>query len=209
MVRMEDSRLPKQLFYGELTTGTRPNHKPKMRFKDVIKKNLESLKLEVCNLETLAMDRQTWRKTIRKGCDQFEQDRIQHATLKRALRKQDHNALPVDLQNKFTCSICGRICLSQAGLVSHTRSHERRQNQAAYNNLLPPRPASNTCHICEKVCKSAGGLKRHMKVHNNVSPERVLCHSHMCHICQKICKSEAGLMSHLHAHGCSRDQNDN
>ena len=36
MVRMEDSRLPKQLSYGGLTTGTRPNLKPKMRFKDVI-----------------------------------------------------------------------------------------------------------------------------------------------------------------------------
>ena len=31
VVRMEDERIPKQLFYGELITGKRPQHKPKKR----------------------------------------------------------------------------------------------------------------------------------------------------------------------------------
>ena len=32
VVRMEDERIPKQLFYGELMTGKRPQHKPKNTF---------------------------------------------------------------------------------------------------------------------------------------------------------------------------------
>ena len=35
VVRIEEDRLPKQLFYGELIIGKRPQHKPKKRFKDV------------------------------------------------------------------------------------------------------------------------------------------------------------------------------
>ena len=36
VVRMEDERIPKQLFYGELMTRKCPQHKPKKRFKDCI-----------------------------------------------------------------------------------------------------------------------------------------------------------------------------
>ena len=35
VVRMGDGRLPKQLFYGELTRGKRPQDKPRKRCKDV------------------------------------------------------------------------------------------------------------------------------------------------------------------------------
>ncbi|KAL8570481.1 hypothetical protein ACOMHN_034516 [Nucella lapillus] len=37
LVRMQDSRLPKQLFYGELTRGHRPRGRPKLRYKDTHK----------------------------------------------------------------------------------------------------------------------------------------------------------------------------
>ena len=42
----------KQLFYGELMTGKRPQHKPKKRFKDCIKNNLKAFKIPVENWET-------------------------------------------------------------------------------------------------------------------------------------------------------------
>ena len=51
VVRMEDERIPKQLF-GELMTGKRPQHKPKKRFKDCIKNNLKPFKIPVENGET-------------------------------------------------------------------------------------------------------------------------------------------------------------
>ena len=53
IVRMEDSRMPKRLFYGELTTEKRPQHKPKKRFKHVIKGNTKALHMDVDNWEVL------------------------------------------------------------------------------------------------------------------------------------------------------------
>ena len=47
VLRMGDGRLPKQLFYGELSRGKRPQHKPSKRFKDVLKSNLKELETDV------------------------------------------------------------------------------------------------------------------------------------------------------------------
>ena len=46
VTRMDDVRLPKQIFYGELKSGARPPHKPKKRYKDVIKNNLKALEID-------------------------------------------------------------------------------------------------------------------------------------------------------------------
>ena len=46
LVRMEDKRLPKQLFYCELVIGNRPRHKPKKRFKDCLKYNLKETNID-------------------------------------------------------------------------------------------------------------------------------------------------------------------
>ena len=57
VIRMGDDRLPKQLFYGELLKGKRPQHKPKKQFKNIIKSNLKSLKIDVNTWEALAGNR--------------------------------------------------------------------------------------------------------------------------------------------------------
>ena len=103
VVRMEDDRLPKQLFYGEVIIGKRPQHKPKKRFKDVVKNNLKALGIDVNNWETLAANRAHWRQAVKAGCDLFEQKRIEHALLKRTLQKQDVNRFTrrVEMWNLF------------------------------------------------------------------------------------------------------------
>ena len=47
IVRMDDSRLPKQLFYGEMWEGKRGASKPKKRFKDTIKLYLKQSGISV------------------------------------------------------------------------------------------------------------------------------------------------------------------
>ena len=42
MVRMDDTHLPKQLFYGELADGERLVRKPKLRYKDCLKTTLKN-----------------------------------------------------------------------------------------------------------------------------------------------------------------------
>ena len=87
IVRMEDDRLPKQLFYGELKNGKRLPHKPKKRYKDCIKDNLKVLGVNIGDWEVVAEDRVGWRYMIKEGCSAFEKKRINHADLKRATRK--------------------------------------------------------------------------------------------------------------------------
>ena len=49
LVNMENTRIPKQLFYGELVNGKRPQHKPKKRYKDCLKYNFKELDIDYNN----------------------------------------------------------------------------------------------------------------------------------------------------------------
>jgi hypothetical protein len=123
LVRMDDTRIPKQLFYGELSLGKRKRSKPKQRYKDTVKANLKKCDIPVENWEVLASDRLKWRKAIKDGVNQFERCRIQHASYKRSIRKKELAVAPKELKGSMQCELCGRICLSRAGFKSHMRSH--------------------------------------------------------------------------------------
>ena len=56
-MRMDDNRLPKQLFYGELKVGKRLQHKPKKRYKDCVKTNLKALHIDANCWEEKTMNR--------------------------------------------------------------------------------------------------------------------------------------------------------
>ena len=51
LVRMEDTRIPKQIFYGEVVNGKRPRPKPKKRYKDCLKYNFKELDIDYNNWE--------------------------------------------------------------------------------------------------------------------------------------------------------------
>ena len=57
VVRIPDSRLPKQLLYGELCQGKRSVGGQKKRFKDCLKASLKSQNIDLNTWETLAQDR--------------------------------------------------------------------------------------------------------------------------------------------------------
>ena len=57
VVRMSDTRLPKQLLYGELCIGKRTAGGQKKRYKDGLKATLKSLDINVNTWESLAKDR--------------------------------------------------------------------------------------------------------------------------------------------------------
>ena len=165
IVRMEDNRLPKQLFYGELKTGKRPQHKPRKRFKDNLKDNLKALCINMQDWEKLALNRAQWRNSVREGCSTFEDKRIKYAQMKRGLRKGCHPDLPADKQS-WKCGMCDRVLLSKAGYVNHLKVHENNWKTASGDNL-PPHLGNTTCVFCNKICKTSAGLKRHMLVHKN------------------------------------------
>ena len=72
IIRMNDSRLPKAVFYGELTEGKRLRGGQRLRYKDVVKRHLKA-HITVDHWETLTKDRQQWRQAIHTGKSHIEE----------------------------------------------------------------------------------------------------------------------------------------
>ncbi len=85
LIRMPDSRIPKQIFYGELSIGKRPCHKPKLRFKDCLKSSLSACNIDLAKWESLASCKSEWRKLILSGSKYAELAQIAHENVKRAV----------------------------------------------------------------------------------------------------------------------------
>ena len=47
VTRMKDGLIPKDLLYGELASGKRPTGQPQLRFKDVCKRDLQALGINI------------------------------------------------------------------------------------------------------------------------------------------------------------------
>ena len=52
VIRMEDNRLPKQVFYSQLEQGTRSHGGQRKRYKDVLKSNLTACNIDPHDLES-------------------------------------------------------------------------------------------------------------------------------------------------------------
>ena len=132
VIRMDDSRLPKQVLYGELSTGVRRAGGPKKRHKDHIKTVLKKFEIPPNQLELHAQNRSGWRSKCYEGAKKCEQKRNERMRLRREKRhqqRQNPSVAPVD--GGFPCTICGRVCLSRIGLRSHLGAHQRRGGDGA------------------------------------------------------------------------------
>ena len=72
--RMEDGRIPKDLLFGELATGTRPTGRPALRYKDVCKRDLKAGGFNPSHLETAASERSRWRSTTQAVVKKADSD---------------------------------------------------------------------------------------------------------------------------------------
>ncbi|BHF69972.1 hypothetical protein SprV_0301301900 [Sparganum proliferum] len=122
LVRMDDERLPKRLFYGDVTTGSRRQGRPIRRYKDTLKSSLKRLQINPINWKELALDRPTWRRTVKTGAAIYEANRIAAAKVKRETRKSQVGPVRnADAQPTPTCPRCQRIFRARIGLVGHLR----------------------------------------------------------------------------------------
>ena len=126
LIRMDDSRLPKQMLYGELTTGRRSAGGQRKRHKDHMKVVLKKFDIDPSRLESSSTDRNAWRSQCYSGAMICEQKRNDKMRRRRELRHQRNNQIVTPEDGGFPCPICDRICLSRIGLQSHQRAHERR-----------------------------------------------------------------------------------
>ena len=64
--RIDDGRIPKDLLYGRIAEVKRPVGRPKLRFKDVCKRDLKALDMPADSWEVMAENRAVWR-SIHEG----------------------------------------------------------------------------------------------------------------------------------------------
>ena len=129
VVRMDDGRIPKDLLYGELAQGKRPTDRPQLRYKDVCKRDMKALGIDINGWETLASSRSAWRQAVQQGLLEIEETLAEHAETKRQTRKaRNQGDRPA---TDHICSLCGRDCHSRTGLSSHTRRCSGASNQSA------------------------------------------------------------------------------
>ena len=86
LVRMEDHRLPKAIFYGELQHGSRPLGRPLLRFKDCLKQNLKLSEISLDTWESDASDSARWRSLTHTALPSIDKLRAQLHAEKKARR---------------------------------------------------------------------------------------------------------------------------
>jgi len=74
---MDNTRIPKQVFYGQLYHGFRRLGGQYKRYKDCLKSTMTQCGITPSELETLAMDRAGWHFICKSAVEEFEVRRIQ------------------------------------------------------------------------------------------------------------------------------------
>ena len=64
-LRMPTDRLPRQVLYSQLPDGQRPRGRPRLRYKDTIKRNLKKRDIDTNSWNYLALQRDVWRDTVK------------------------------------------------------------------------------------------------------------------------------------------------
>ena len=70
---MDDSRIPKQILYRELSEGTRDVGRPKLRFKDQCKTSMMEFSIDVESWDAITQDPAGWRAAVFTGAKSFEE----------------------------------------------------------------------------------------------------------------------------------------
>ena len=84
---MDVGLIPKEVLYGQLTTGVRKVGLPTLPFMNACKRDLKACEIDPNNWEVAASDRGRWGRTVKEGIVKADVKRHQKAEEKRARRK--------------------------------------------------------------------------------------------------------------------------
>ena len=123
VTRMKDGHIPKDLLYAELAEGKRATGHPHLRFKDICKRNLKAIGIDVENWEKLSQDRSNWRSSLHTCTNAAEVQLCRTTEAKRAAKKNREHGLILTNSDylTFRCQRYDRACLFRIGLYSHTQ----------------------------------------------------------------------------------------
>jgi len=105
VVRMPDTRIPKQIFYGQLMVNRRLPGGPVRRYKDSLKTNLKACGIDPRELSNAPFNKSAWRSLWWDAVIDFEDRRVYSLRSKRARRKADSSSSNQDV---WPCDVCGR-----------------------------------------------------------------------------------------------------
>ncbi len=117
--RMQDGRIPKDLLYGELADGDRPRGRPQLRYKDVCKRDMKALSINIDTWETLSSERSVWKHTVHTGLSDYETSL--QGKLEEKRRTRNEARMRDKSPSTFMCTHCQKDCHSRIGLHSQTR----------------------------------------------------------------------------------------
>ena len=124
--RMQDGRIPKDVMFGQLKEGKRRRGRPKLRHKDVIKRDLNKIKIDHTKWENEAADRKVWKSHCKEGIKTAECDRLSYLRLRREKRKAKESEKEKPLTS-YNCPQCDQNFSVQRHLTTHISvSHKRR-----------------------------------------------------------------------------------
>ena len=119
--RMKDTCMLKAVFFSELQEGKRDRNAPRKRYKDQLKRQFAQAEISHESRQQEALDRDSWRSSVRKASWEFESD--WHKAGKEIRRRQKGRAASLPFSSHtFVCPKCGRGCASRIGLYSHQRA---------------------------------------------------------------------------------------
>ena len=131
VIKMIESRIPKQLPNAELMQGPREQGRPKLRFNDTMKSNLKWNSISPRELEASTAYRPAWESLTSQAAAAFKEDRRQRLA---PARDRRHRAEPPSIQTTdYSCNTCGLLCASSFGLHSHALSSLRTQTLSSPN----------------------------------------------------------------------------
>ena len=103
-----------------LLWGRHERGRPKLRFKDTLKKSLQKSGIGADHCETMSADRSEWRHAVYNGTQLYETERR-----KKQLDKRTAAKVRAQTANRtILCPICSHLCASDFGLRSHMRVHK-------------------------------------------------------------------------------------
>ena len=103
-----------------------------------------------------------WRKLIHESIESFENSRMQYSTYKRLIRKGEQGPAPGPQSHHANCDICGKFCLSLAGLKSHLRKCAK---SILHLNNVTASKTERLCQFCGKIRRRLAGLRSHLRTH--------------------------------------------
>ena len=118
VARMEDSRMPKQLLFGELVR-TRPRHGTKRRWRDLAEADVQAVGLRRAWYE-VAQDRKEWEEICRQCRAYDSNEGGGHSAA---------NSSNTNTDSSYPCS-CGRSFRHQGDLTRHRRFCNGAQHQS-------------------------------------------------------------------------------